>query len=80
MAQTDTERLQDTAAGFIRTIAENKDANEVRASAYALASLAGSLVGLAGAGIDGANAEFLNWGAEGFGKSAAESFKEHSGS
>ena len=73
----DYDQLPDAAASFIKIITEDKDLNEVKASAYALSSLAGFLAGFAGAKIGDSSAEFLNWCAEAFGKAAGESLKQH---
>lgn len=69
-----TERL---ASGFIKRINDDTNPNEVEASAYALAGLAGLLVGFAAAKVGASLEEYLGWCREGFEKSARESYQSH---
>lgn len=73
-----THRLQRSMTEFIKIICDDNNPSEVQASAYALTSAAGFLVGFASAKIGGSFEQFKNRCRDGFEKSAQQSYREHS--
>jgi hypothetical protein len=72
-----TERAQEAASGFIKLIGDDPNPNEVRASAYALAGLAGFLVGFAAAKVGASLEDFLKWCRDSFEQSARRAYQGH---
>jgi hypothetical protein len=72
-----TESLQKAASSFVKLIGDDPNPNEVQASGFALAGLAGFLVGFAAAKVGASYEEYLRWCREGFEKSAQDGYQGH---
>lgn len=74
-----TDRFRTSTIGLIKIICEDTNPSEVRASAHALASVAGFLVGFAAARTGKSFEQFEQWCREGFQYSAAKAYRDHCG-